>query len=153
MPYSAIQATFEDEADVFIGNAIATFATLAGGAIGISVGEAALVSKLVNEVPKHTHSVTAESVISSGALILDKLTSSAPVLDGLHQAYGSAISTVMIYATVAICVSVLTTLGMPRFNLKSVSADKEHREGDVAGLSSHQDVAELGMDGEVKAMY
>ena len=43
MPYTAIQGIIHDESDVFIGNGIATFATLAGGAIAISIGENLLI--------------------------------------------------------------------------------------------------------------
>ncbi|CAF9937713.1 MAG: hypothetical protein HETSPECPRED_000624 [Heterodermia speciosa] len=125
MPYTAIQAIFDDEQDVLIGNAIATFTTLAGGAIGISIGESILVSKLLSEVPKYTKSIPPQAVISSGALNLDTLTNSPVVIDGLRQAYGKAISAVMICATVAIGVSSLTTLGMRPLNLKVISRERE----------------------------
>ncbi|KAL8698458.1 MAG: hypothetical protein Q9224_001844 [Gallowayella concinna] len=144
MPYTAIQAIIENEKDVFIGNgkpchrsntdftvvdecmftAIATFATLAGGAIGISIGNNILISELRSGVPQRT-GMPAERVIEAGALNLGELTKSSTVLHELRQAYGHAISAVMICATVAICVSILATLGMQRLNLVKISRDRE----------------------------
>ncbi|KAL9629073.1 MAG: hypothetical protein Q9204_005485 [Flavoplaca sp. TL-2023a] len=128
MPYTAIQAIIDNEEDVFIGNAVATFATLAGGAIGISIGNNILISQLLNEVPKQTD-VPPEAVIEAGALNLAQLTRSSEVLHELRQAYGHAISAVMICATVTICVSILATLGMQRLNLVKISRDREAKKG------------------------
>ena len=105
-------------------------------AIGISIGESILVSKLLSEVPKYTNSVTPQAVVSSGALNLDSLTNSPLVIDGLRQAYGKAISAVMICATVAICVSGLTTLGMRPLNLKVISREREAARATTQVISS-----------------
>ncbi|KAI9724632.1 MAG: hypothetical protein M1828_003656 [Chrysothrix sp. TS-e1954] len=125
MPYTAIQALLENEEDVFVGNAIATFATLGGGAIGVSIGENLLVNKLIEQVPKYTNTISPQTVIGNGALNLDKLTSSPSVLNGLRRAYSTAVSSTTICATVAICLSILATFGMRRLNLVKVSHEKE----------------------------
>ncbi|KAL8721385.1 MAG: hypothetical protein Q9225_001932 [Loekoesia sp. 1 TL-2023] len=145
MPYTAIQAILDDEADVFIGNAIATFATLAGFAIGVSTGETILVGRLLNEVPKYTTSVAPQAVISAGALNLSTLTNSISVLDGLRQAYRNAISTIMLCATTTICIANLTTLGMKRLNLKKISREREINKAAAIGqvLPHPQEVAEF----------
>ncbi|KAL2041648.1 hypothetical protein N7G274_005432 [Stereocaulon virgatum] len=145
MPYSAIQAILDDEHDVFIGNGIATFATLAGGAIGISIGENILVSKLISEVPTHTGTIPPKAVIASGALNLGTLTSSPGVLYGLRQAYVVAISAIMICATVTICVSILATVGMQPLNLKNISRARElAKEAQGVASSSGTVVGEGG---------
>ncbi|KAL8755570.1 MAG: hypothetical protein Q9184_004761 [Pyrenodesmia sp. 2 TL-2023] len=102
------------EKDVFIGNAI-----------GISVGNNILVSQLLSEVPKHASVIPPQAVIEAGALNLDALTDSRDILHELRQAYGMAISTIMICATATICVSILATLGMQRLNIVKVSRDRE----------------------------
>ncbi|KAL9011752.1 MAG: hypothetical protein Q9180_009162 [Flavoplaca navasiana] len=109
MPYTAIQAIIDH-------------------AIGISIGNNILISQLLNEVPKQTD-ILPEAVIEAGTLNLGQLTRSSEVLHELRQAYGHAISAVMICATVTICVSILATLGMQRLNLVKISRDREAKRG------------------------
>ena len=79
--------------DVFIGNGIATFATLA---IGISIGENILVSRLIIEVPRYTNASSHHAVVNSRALGLADLTTSPDVLYGLRQTFSKAISATMV---------------------------------------------------------
>ena len=123
MPYTAIQGIIQNEDDVFVGNAIATFATLAGGAIAISIGENLLISKLLAEVPKRTSTISAEEVVEAGALGLQRLSISSSVLYDLRQSYSVAIAATMIYATVAIAISILASFGMKWLNLKTISKE------------------------------
>jgi hypothetical protein len=94
-------------------------------AIGISIGGNILVGKLLREVSKYASTIAPEAVIASGALNLETLTSSPSVIHGLRQAYGAALSALMICATVIICVSILTTFGMQRLNLVKISKERE----------------------------
>ena len=91
---------------------------------GSVIGENILVGKLISEVPKYADAISPQAVIESGALNLQALTSSTAVLYGLRQAYGVAISAIMICATVSICFSMLATLGMQRLNLKIISRER-----------------------------
>lgn len=84
-----------------------------------------MVGKLIKEVPKYASAIPPQAVVESGALNLQTLTSSSSVLHGLRQAYGVAISAIMICATVTICISILATLGMQRLNLKVISRERE----------------------------
>ncbi|MCJ1432696.1 hypothetical protein MMC27_002053 [Xylographa pallens] len=118
MPYTAIQATFADESDTYIGNAIATFATLAGGAIGISIRENILISELISNVSRYTSTISPQTVIQAGALSLGTLTAIPSILLGLREAYSAAISATMICATVAICLSIPAALGIRQLSLK-----------------------------------
>ncbi|KAL8885538.1 MAG: hypothetical protein Q9192_006629 [Flavoplaca navasiana] len=116
MPYTAIQAIIDQRR------------IHRKCAIGISIGNNILISQLLNEVPKQTD-IPPEAVIEAGALNLGQLTRSSEVLHELRQAYGHAISAVMICATVTICVSILATLGMQRLNLVKISRNREAKKG------------------------
>lgn len=70
-----------------------------------------------------------KDIIATGALKLDQLSPSPAALHLLRQAFSNAISSIMICATVAICLAVLTTLGMQRLNLRNVSQDREAASG------------------------
>ncbi|KAL8925504.1 MAG: hypothetical protein Q9208_003395 [Pyrenodesmia sp. 3 TL-2023] len=106
MPYTAIQAILPK-------------------AIGISIGNNILISQLLSEIPKHARMIPSQAVIEAGALNLDALTDSPGILRQLRQAYGEAISAVMICATVTICVSIVATSGMQRLNIVKISRDRE----------------------------
>ena len=116
---------------------------ITSSAIGISIGENILVGKLISEVPKYADAISPQAVIESGALNLQALTSSTAVLYGLRQAYGVAISAVIICATVSICFSVLATLGMQRLNLKVISREREvNKQTNQSAASSSGIVAD-----------
>lgn len=66
-----------------------------------------------------------KAVVEAGALNLGTLTDSRRILHELRQAYGQAISAVMICATVTICASILAALGMQRLNIVKISRDRE----------------------------
>lgn len=84
-----------------------------------------LVSKLIDDVPRYTSTISALAVIEAGPLNLKSLTALPDVLMGLRKAYSVAISATMICATTTICVSILATFGMRWLNLKDVSVEKE----------------------------
>lgn len=98
---------------------------ITSSAIGISIGENILVSKLISGVPRYAATISPQAVIQAGALNLQTLTSSSATLYGLRKAYGLAISATMICATVTIGISVFTTLGMQPLNLKAISRERE----------------------------
>lgn len=111
-------------------------------AIGISIGENIFVSRLLSEVPRFASTIPPQAVIASGALNLKALTSSPSILYGLRQAYRLAISSIMVFATVAICISILATLGMQRLNLVKISRDRELAEKGIQNVSSNSAVDE-----------
>lgn len=113
-------------------------------AIGISIGENILVGKLIDEVPKYASAIPPQAVVDSGALNLQTITSYPAVLYGLRQAYGVAISAIMICATVTICVSILATLGMQRLNLKVISREREVKEQTNRFAASNSDFVAYG---------
>ena len=94
-------------------------------AIGIAIGENILVDGLLREVPKYASNIPPKTVVASGALNLKDLSHSSTALYGLRQAYGVAISDVIICATVTICISILATSGMQRLNLAKISRERE----------------------------
>ena len=113
-------------------------------AIGTPIGENILVSKLIDEVPKYASAIPPQAVVDSGALNLQTITSSPAILYGLRQAYGVAISAIIIFATVTICVSILATLGMQRLNLKVISREREVQEQTTQFAASSSEIVAYG---------
>ncbi|MCJ1307349.1 hypothetical protein MMC25_000995 [Agyrium rufum] len=146
IPYIAVQSILEKETDVMVGNAIATFFTLIGGAIAVSIGNTLLLNTLISEVSKYTSTITGQEVLAAGALNLPTLTSSPTVLLGLREAYAKAVSATTISATVAACISILMTFGMQWLNLKEVVRKREE-EAKAVGSEKRQSII-MGKDVE-----
>ena len=124
IPFSAIQVIIETEGDIFIGNGILTFSGLAGGAIGVQIGESLLVNSLTREVPKYTSLIKPEAVVSAGALGIKQLAQSPEILVGLRKAYATAVDNTMYCACAAICLSLPIAACMQWLNLRKVSATR-----------------------------
>ncbi|MCJ1342376.1 hypothetical protein MMC31_000558 [Peltigera leucophlebia] len=133
VPHIAIQAVMKTDNDIFIANGIASFLGQLGGALGVPIGNALLISSLKHEVPKSTSTVSPDAVIRAGALNLKSLTTSAEVLQGLRQAYAIAISHVNIFLVVVICISVPTACGMEWLNIKKISTLREEEKKKAPG--------------------
>lgn len=128
LPFSAVQVVVDTESEVFIGNGILTFAGLAGGAIGVQIGETLLVTTLTREVPKYTSAISPQTVIAVGALGLKKLTTDPIILTGLRKAYATAVDATIICAVAAICLSIPFAACMQWLNLKKVAARKDQEK-------------------------
>lgn len=114
---------------------------LALSALGAPIGSALLVGGLRHEIPKITTEVSAEDVINAGATGLTSITRSPELIQKLRHAYSVAISHVMVFLVIVICISVPTAFGMKWLNIKKISiqreADKrEAPNNDVLGQSS-----------------
>lgn len=96
-----------------------------------------LLSTLLRILPDLAPTIPPASLIESGPLSLPSFTTSPSILRSLREAYGVAISNLMICATVSICVSVLATLGMQRLNLATIS--KEREKGKLVGRDGGED--------------
>ena len=137
MPYTAVQAILDNEGDVFIGNAFATFGALAGGGIGVGIGSNLLRNTLFQELPKQGVTISPQVVIEAGAIGLGSLTSDPSVLKGLVESFSLAVRATNIGATVAVGVSVLLAFGMQWLSLKNVADARDGKhERPLNGLSN-----------------
>ena len=125
MPYTAIQVMLETDADVFVGNAIATFGTLAGGGVGIGIGSNALRNTLRAEIPKLGLPVSADATGSYGPL--DTAGMPEAVVRGLREAFARAVASTNVAATVAVALGTLAVAGMHWRNLKTVARERAQR--------------------------
>jgi hypothetical protein len=108
-------------------------------ALGTPIGSALLIGGIRSEVPRVTTAVTPDEVINAGATGLDTLTTSPTVIALLRTAYSIAVSRVMIFLVIIICISVPTSLGMRWLNIKKISVEREEEKR--AKLTSKSSVA------------
>lgn len=145
IPYIAIQAILENEEDVFIGNAIATFFTLLGGAIAISLSNTLLLNGLLSYVPMYEPSLSAHLVAKTGALDISRLAPAPAILANLRKAYAKAISHTNIFGTVAVGLAVIVAAFMEWKNLQRVAHEREAATASATSESSSNagnDIAE-----------
>ena len=128
MPYTAIQVIFERDADVFVGNAIATFGTLAGGGVGIGVGANLLRNSLLREIPARGIPIPPDAIISAGPLALPGLATSPAAAQSLREAFASAVSATNVGSAAAVGLSVFAVLGIHWLNLKTVAKKRAEKE-------------------------
>ncbi|KAL8725327.1 MAG: hypothetical protein Q9166_007433 [cf. Caloplaca sp. 2 TL-2023] len=74
-------------------------------AIAIPIGNAILVNGLLKQIPRHTESISAHSVIKAGSTNLRTLTKDAGVLRSLQTGYAEAVVATIYLALAAACAS------------------------------------------------
>ncbi|KAI9648687.1 hypothetical protein NHQ30_003326 [Ciborinia camelliae] len=114
-------------------------------ALGAPIGSALLVGGLRHEIPKFTSKVSAEDVINAGATGLTSITRSPELIQKLRHAYTIAVSHVMVFLVIVICISVPTAFGMKWLNIKKISMQ---READKRREVSNDDVRGQRSDAE-----
>ena len=126
MPYTAIQVMCGSDADVFVGNAVATFGTLAGGGVGIGLGSNLLRNTLAADLPRLHLPVSADALATTGPGDLAGLPADA--VRGLHAAFARAVAATNVAATITVALGTLAVLGMHWRNLKTVARQRAMRE-------------------------
>ncbi|TGJ88727.1 hypothetical protein E0Z10_g94 [Xylaria hypoxylon] len=115
LPYTAVQAVLD-----YCG----LFVSALGGALGLTIGQNLLISKLRMAVPAYTDAVSPDLVITAGASGLSDISPTPSVLDALRLAYSAAIHDTLILALAATALSVLPSLSIERLNIKTIANDR-----------------------------
>ena len=91
----------------------------------MSIGETVLINSLAKEISKASTGLEAKTVVDAGPLALPSLSPSPEILKTLRNAYAIAVSHTNVFATVAICLAVPTTLSMRWIRLKQTNRASE----------------------------
>ncbi|KAF4554066.1 Efflux pump roqT-like protein 4 [Elsinoe fawcettii] len=137
IPFSAVQIILDTEADMFIGNGILTFAGLAGGAIGVQIGQTLFVSAIKREIPKYTTAISPQAVIAAGTLNIRQTAATPAILEAIRRSYAVAVRDTIYLAATAVAVSIPIAACMQWLNLKKISAERK-KTAEEAALAANQ---------------
>ncbi|RDL38405.1 Uncharacterized protein BP5553_02745 [Venustampulla echinocandica] len=130
LPYTALQLVL-DENDLPTGNALAVFASQLGGALGLSISQALLLTNLQTNIPRLVPSISPETIMRAGASNLDLLTADPEVLKAVRGGWADAVRVVFILAVVASALSIPFACGLEHLNVHVVAKKrKEANEED-----------------------
>ncbi|QSZ36725.1 hypothetical protein DSL72_006608 [Monilinia vaccinii-corymbosi] len=124
-----LNLTPDSENDLPTGNAIAVFSLQLGGAVGLAIGQALLLTNLQTNILRLVPSISPGAVIKAGASNLGLLTTDTEVLMSIRGAWSNAVHVVFVLALVASAMSVPFSFGIEHLNVHVVSKQrKEARE-------------------------
>lgn len=127
IPFVAIQVVLNKK-DMPSGNAIAIFFNSLGGAFAVSVAQNIFSNGLIKYVPRYTHGVDVQTIISAGATHIKDVTP-PDQLAGVLQAYNDAVTDAFILPIAAGGVAFLFSLLL---EWKSVKGKKLDMTGGAA---------------------
>ncbi|KAI9644741.1 hypothetical protein NHQ30_006768 [Ciborinia camelliae] len=124
LPYTALQIVL-NEADLATANAVAVFFNQLGGALGLSISQALLLTSLQTNIPLLVPSISPEAIIKTGAVNLDRLTTDPAVLLEIRGAWGAAVRVIFKFVLTASAMSIPFAALLEQLNVHAVSKRRQ----------------------------
>ena len=107
-------------------------ANLASRAVGVSISQTLLITKLQASIPRRVPSISPEDVIKAGASNFNLLTTNSDILNAIRGCWADAVQAVFIFAVVASAISLPFACGIQHLNVHTVM--KERKQAEEQGI-------------------